>query len=45
MFAPEIVQIMAQLREIDKTLQLLYEQCKQLKEENERLKSNNQSTD
>lgn len=40
MFAPEIIQIMAQLKEIDKTLELLYNQCKTLKEENDRLKNN-----
>ena len=40
MFAPEIAQMMSQLKEIDKTLELLYGQCKALKEENDRLKNN-----
>ena len=40
MFTPEIVQIMAQLKEIDKTIEYLYQEAKVLKEENERLKNN-----
>lgn len=40
MFTPEIVQIMAQLKEIDKTIEYLYQEAKALKEENERLKNN-----
>lgn len=39
MFTPEIAQMMYQLKEIDKTLELLYGQCKTLKEENDRLKN------
>ena len=43
MYNPEIVQIMSQLNEIDKTIHFLYEQCKALKEENDRLKNNQSS--
>ena len=43
MFAPEIAQIMAQLKDIDKTLEYLYQEAKTLKEENERLKNNQYS--
>lgn len=43
MFTPEIVQIMAQLKELDKSIEYLFNQAKALKEENERLKNNQPS--
>lgn len=43
MFTPEIAQIMAQLKEIDKSIEYLFNQTKALKEENERLKNNQPS--